>query len=362
MKKKIALVFGGKSTEHEVSVVSALHIYEALDKNLFEPILLGISKQGTWYHFPSTDIFNKFKSLDDSNLSHYQAVSLLSYHEKPFIFYIKTHEKISLDAAFPIVHGTMGEDGTLQGYFKTINLPFVGSSVLSSAMGMDKDVMKRLLTEAKIPNSRYVVLNKEDSYDFKGIKEKLGEPFFIKPANAGSSVGVHKIKSEVDFQKMLNDSFLYDHKVLAEEFIEGREIECSVMGLNSHPKASLPGEVTAKHEFYSYEAKYIDPDGAQTVIPAKISDELIKEIQQLAVKTYKILGCDGLARVDFFLKKDGKLLINEINTLPGFTPISMYPKMWEASGLQYKELITQLINLAFEKHLLDQQLKMSINL
>lgn len=359
MKKKIALVFGGRSAEHEVSIVSATHIFNALDKNLFEPILLGISKQGTWYHFPNADVFTKYKSLNDDELQNFQAVSLLSYHEKPFIFYLKTHEKILVDAAFPIVHGTMGEDGTLQGFFKIINLPFVGTGVLGSSIGMDKDYMKRLLTVEGIANSKFIILRKDEDHSYSEIQKKLGTPFFIKPANAGSSVGVHKIKNEMDFQKKVNDSFLYDHKIIAEEFIEGREIECSVMGMNQHPKASLPGEVKAKHEFYSYEAKYIDPEGAETIIPAKLTDSQIKEVQAIAMKTYKVLNCDGLARVDFFIKKDGAIYVNEINTLPGFTPISMYPKMWEASGVQYKDLITQLINLALEKHLLDQQLKMT---
>ncbi len=357
MKKKIALVFGGKSAEHEVSVVSAQNIYNALDKTLFDPVLLGVSKEGSWYYFSDADVFKKYKSLKDDELSSHHVVSLLSYHEKPFVFVLKTQEKIALDCAFPIIHGTMGEDGTLQGHFKILNLPFVGCGVLSSSIGMDKDYMKRLLTAAGIPNSNYLVLHKNEEPVYAEVVKKIGSPFFIKPANAGSSVGVHKVKSETEFEKMLNDSFLYDQKVIAEEFIEGREIECSVMGLNHHPKASLPGELIIKHEFYSYEAKYLDAAGADIVIPAKVTEVQVKEIQALANKTFKVLGCDGLARVDFFLKKNGSLYVNEINTLPGFTQISMYPKMWQASGLQYKDLITVLINLAFEKHVIDSQLK-----
>ncbi len=364
MKKKIALVFGGKSAEHEVSLASALNIYNALDKTLFEPILLGVSKEGSWYYFFEAEVFKKYKSLKDAELSSQQVVSLLCYREKPYVLILKTHEKIHLDCAFPIIHGTLGEDGTLQGYFKILNLPFVGCGVLSSAIGMDKDYMKRLLNEAKIANSAYVILNKNEANKnedtpYTDIVKKIGSPFFIKPANAGSSVGVHKIKSATDFQRKLNDSFLYDHKVIAEEFIEGREIECAVLGPNHHPKASLPGELIIKHEFYSYEAKYLDPLGAEIIIPAQVSEAQIIEIQTLAVKTYKTLGCDGLARVDFFLKKDGTLYVNEINTLPGFTQISMYPKMWQASGIQYKDLLTNLINLALEKHASDNQLKHS---
>ncbi len=357
MKKKIALVFGGKSAEHEVSLTSAANICAAIDKSLFDPVLLGVSKEGSWYHFPDADVFKKHKALNDSELASQQVVSLLSYHEKTFAVVLKTQEKIPLDCAFPIIHGTTGEDGTLQGYFKILNLPFVGCGVLSSAIGMDKVYMKRLLSEAKILNSNYVVLNKDEDYDYADIVSKIGSPFFVKPANAGSSVGVHKVKSESDFLPMINDAFLYDHKILAEEFIQGREIECSVMGLNHHPKASVPGELHIRHEFYSYAAKYVDTQGAEIIIPAKIPDSQIKEIQNLAIRTFKTLGCDGMTRVDFFLREDGTLYVNEINTLPGFTPISMYPKMWQASGIQYKDLITNLINYAFEKQLSDNQLK-----
>lgn len=360
MKKKIALVFGGKSAEHEVSLTSAFNIYTALDKSLFDPVLLGVSKEGSWYHFPDAEVFKKHKALNDAELSSHQVVSLLSYHEKTFVLVLKTQEKIALDCAFPIIHGTTGEDGTLQGYFKILNLPFVGCGVLSSAVGMDKVYMKRLLTEAKIQNANYVVLSKDEDPVYADIVKKIGSPFFVKPANAGSSIGVHKVKSENDFLAKINDAFFYDHKILAEEYIQGREIECSVMGLNHHPKASVPGELKVLHEFYSYEAKYVDSHGAEIIIPAKITDVQTKEIQSLAIKTFKTLGCDGLARVDFFLKEDGSLFVNEINTLPGFTPISMYPKMWQASGIQYKDLITLLINFAFEKQLSDNQLKHSV--
>lgn len=359
MKKKIALVFGGRSAEHEVSIVSASYIYDAIDKTLFDPILIGISKEGSWYYFSDADVFKKYKSISDAIMQGHNLASLLTFHEKAFLMVIKTQEKIALDCAFPIVHGTMGEDGTLQGFFKILNLPFVGCGVLSSAVSMDKDYTKRLLTESQIPNSKFVVLKKDEDYNFADLVKKIGTPFFIKPANAGSSVGVHKIKSEMDFTTKLNDSFLYDHKVIAEEFIEGREIECSVMGHGHHPKASLPGELIVKHEFYSYEAKYVDPDGAVIEIPAKITATETHKIQELAIKTYKALNCDGMARVDFFLKKDGSVYVNEINTLPGFTQISMYPKMWQATGIQYKDLITGLINLAFETHITDNQLKLS---
>ncbi|MBC7421600.1 MAG: D-alanine--D-alanine ligase [Bdellovibrio sp.] len=359
MKKKIAIVFGGKSAEHEVSMNSARNICNAIDKNKFEILYIGVSKQGSWYEFSNANVFDTYKALNDQELKEADLITLISYQEKPYIFSFKTQEKRAIDCAFPIIHGTMGEDGTLQGFFRILNLPFVGCGVLSASVGMDKEYMKRLMTESGIANSAYMILKKSVPANYHEIVKKLGSPFFIKPANAGSSVGVHKIKSAEDFDPKLKDAFQYDLKVIAEEFIDGREVECSVLGLNQSPKASLPGELIVKHEFYSYEAKYLDPNGAEIVIPAKLTDEQVKEIQNLAIKTFQSLNCDGLTRVDFFVRKDGRVFVNEINTLPGFTKISMYPKMWEASGLKYSDLITELVQLAFEKHQLDNQIKMS---
>lgn len=359
--KKLILVFGGKSAEHEVSLKSAKNIFNAINANLFETILVGISKQGSWYKFNSDDVFKTYSSLNDNELqkSEAESVTLICSENTAYLYSLQNHSRIKVDVAFPIIHGTMGEDGTLQGLFKMNNLPFVGCGVLSSSIGMDKVYMKKILSEAGIPNAKYVVLNKNSFTDYKNISDCLGIPFFIKPANAGSSVGVHKIKNETDFKKSLTDALLYDHKILAEEFIEGKEIECSVMGLNENPSASLPGELIIHHEFYSYEAKYIDENGAEIKIPANIDQNKITEVQNLAIKTFKILGCDGITRVDFFIKKDNTVYINEINTLPGFTQISMYPKMWEASGIKYSELITKLIDFAFQKHQIDTSLKLS---
>ncbi|MBC7456734.1 MAG: D-alanine--D-alanine ligase [Bdellovibrionaceae bacterium] len=359
MKKKIAIVFGGKSAEHEVSLNSAKNISNALDKNTFDPLYLGISKQGTWYQFSSGEVFKKYKALNDNDLQNEDVVTLISHHAKPYIFSFKSQEKRSIDCAFPIIHGTMGEDGTLQGFFRIINLPFVGCGVLSSSVGMDKEFMKRLMTESGILNSKSVLLKKSHPISYEDVVTQIGTPFFIKPANAGSSVGVHKVKCDAEYGPKLKDAFQYDHKVIAEEFIDGKEIECSVLGLNQSPKASLPGELIVKHEFYSYEAKYLDANGAEIIIPAHLPEAQVKEIQTIAVKTFECLGCDGLARVDFFIRKDGRIYVNEINTLPGFTQISMYPKMWEASGLKYTDLISELIHLAFQKHQLDNQIKMT---
>jgi D-alanine-D-alanine ligase len=357
MKKTVALLFGGRSAEHEVSVRSAKNVAAALDLSKFELLVIGISKEGTWYQFPDTRVFDLIKSLTDSELpAQADPVSLICMKGKPQIFSLESKKSSHVDIAFPVLHGTFGEDGCIQGQFKMANLPFVGCGVLGSAIGMDKEVMKRLLKEAQIPSARYEVIFSHSPQDFSDLQKSLGLPFFIKPANAGSSVGVHKIKTAQDFETHLKDAFLYDHKVLAEEFIEGREIEISVMGPNHKPQASVAGEVSPTHEFYSYEAKYMDENGAKLQIPAMIGEQELALIQKRACQAFQILGCDGLSRVDFFLKKDGQVLLNEINTIPGFTKISMYPKMWEASGLNYQSLITQLIEFGFEKFHSEQAL------
>lgn len=360
MKKTVALIFGGKSAEHEVSLRSAKNIADALDKEKFTPILIGISKEGSWYRFSDQAIFDSTTKIIDHALpSGAESVALIALKGQPVIYSLKDHSKTTLDIAFPILHGTMGEDGTIQGLFKMVQVPFVGCGVWSSASGMDKEIMKRILSEAQIPSARYLLLTPEKKSSYDEVVAKLGTPFFIKPANAGSSVGVHKIKSETDFSKGLADAFQFDTKVLAEEFIKGRELECSVMGLNEAPFASLPGEVIPQHEFYSYEAKYIDENGALLKIPAELPKEALEKLQSIAKKTYQVMGCDGLTRVDFFLQANGDFYVNEINTLPGFTKISMYPKMWEATGLSYKDLISKLIQFGFDKYQQEQKLKTS---
>lgn len=355
--KNIAIIFGGHSSEHEVSINSARNIFKAMDKTKFNPVLIGVSKQGTWYSINEKD-FETLEAINDNKMAQEQTVTLIRAQSKVFALNLQSQQRQALDCAFAIIHGTNGEDGTMQGHLKILGLPFVGCGVMSSAIAMDKEVMKIVMTAAGIPNSRWAVLKSYETPDFDKISKQLGLPFFIKPANAGSSVGVHKIKSKEDFAVKIKDAFKYDHKVLAEEFIDGREVECSVMGLNQKPEAAMPGELVVKHEFYSYEAKYLDPNGAEIVIPAKLTAEQIEQVRQLAVKTYQALYCDGLTRVDFFMKKDGSLMVNEINTLPGFTKISMYPMMWQAKGVQYSDLITKLIQLAFDKNDFDNQLNL----
>ncbi len=237
-------------------------------------------------------------------------------------------------------------------------VPFVGVGVLGSAVGMDKDVMKRLLRDAGVPIGKFLTFKQGEKIVFAKIKKELGLPVFVKPANMGSSVGVSKAKNEKEFKDAVAESFKYDRKIIVEEFIKGREIECSVLG-NDKPIASLPGEVIVKADFYSYDAKYIDENGAVLKIPADLPKSIIKKVQDIAVKSFKTLSCEGLARVDCFLKENGEVLVNEINTMPGFTSISMYPKLWEASGISYPELIDRLIKLALERFAKEVKLKTS---
>jgi D-alanine-D-alanine ligase len=358
-KTRVAILFGGKSAEHEVSLQSAKSIIEAIDKDKYEIVLVGIDKQGRWLlNNQSSYLLNennpKLISLNNSN----NELAVLPGNEEKQMVSLSQEQIGKVDVVFPVLHGTLGEDGAMQGLLKLMDVPFVGADVLGSAVGMDKDVMKRLLRDAGIPIGKFISLRKGEALSFEKAKEGLGLPMFVKPANQGSSVGVHKIHDESEFEKYIYDAFQYDTKILLEEFIEGREIECSVLG-NDEPIASVPGEIIPHHEFYSYEAKYIDENGAGLNIPAKLSESLTKEVQDLAVTTFRTLNCEGMARVDCFLTKDNKFYVNEINTIPGFTKISMYPKLWEASGIQYTELIDRLIQLAIERHKRLKKLKTS---
>jgi D-alanine-D-alanine ligase len=266
----------------------------------------------------------------------------------------------AIDVVFPVLHGPFGEDGTVQGLLKSAGLPFVGAGVLGSAAGMDKDVMKRLLHEQAVPIARFLVFDRvaPRKINFATVKRSLGLPVFIKPANLGSSVGIGKVHKRSEFLPAISEALRYDSKIIIEENIAGREIECSVLG-NENPIASLPGEITTAHDFYSYDAKYLDAEGAQLVVPAKLPARQIKTIQALAVQTFKLLCCEGMARVDFFVDERGGIFVNEINTIPGFTQISMYPKMWKASGISYAALIDRLIALALKRFRKEQFLRTS---
>jgi D-alanine-D-alanine ligase len=317
-KIKIGVLFGGKSAEHEVSINSARNVINALDKKRYQIILVKISKDGRFD-------FSIIKKMD---------------------------------VIFPILHGPFGEDGSMQGLLKLSEVPFVGPSVLGSAVGMDKEISKRVLRDSGIPIGKFFTLRMGDKINYTKIKKELGLPLFIKPANMGSSVGISKVRNEKEFEKAIKEAFKYDTKIIIEEFIDGREIECAVLG-NEHPMASVPGEIIANQDFYSYNAKYVDA-GSVAVIPAKISAKTKKRIQELAIETFRALNCEGMSRVDFFLKKNGSVVVNEINTIPGFTDISMYPKLWEASGIPQTKLLDRLIDLAIERFEREQKLKTSV--
>lgn len=324
MKLKIAILFGGKSAEHEISLQSAQYIYATIDKEKFDPILIGIDKRGRWYK-------------SDEEFSSHQGVSpLIGCYE-----YLK-----EIDVAFPVIHGPYGEDGKFQGLFEVLDIPYVGANVLGSSIAMDKDVMKRLLRESSIPTPKFLVF--EETPNFEQVEKALGLPFFVKPVNLGSSIGINKVSTRSDFLSAIEEAFLYDTKIIIEEAIEGREIECSILGWQN-PIASLPAEVRVKKSFYSYEAKYDAEAGTEFDFPANLSKEKEIEVKRLALETFRVLCCEGMARVDFFMRPNGELLVNELNTIPGFTKMSVYPKLWAISGVEGKELITHLIEIAIAR-------------
>jgi D-alanine-D-alanine ligase len=341
-KIRVGLLFGGQSAEHEVSLLSAKSVSENLDPSRYEVVLLGVDKSGGWHLNEGT-----------------QALALKPGGNRGELMESESQKSIGpLDVVFSVIHGTLGEDGSVQGLLRVAGIPFVGPGVLSSAVGMDKDVSKRLLRDAGIAVARFLVFHRHQrkSLRYEDVRAELGDVFFVKPANTGSSVGISKVKEKSQFEHALDEAFRYDSKILAEEFIKGREIEISVMG-NEEPLVSLPGEVVTHHEFYSYDAKYLDENGATIVVPAKLDAGTVQRFQATAKEVYRTLECEGMARVDFFLTEDGRILVNEINTLPGFTKISMYPKMWEASGISYGELLDRLIQYALERHVRDQKIE-----
>ncbi len=309
-KLRVCVLSGGPSAEHEVSLMSAKNVVASLDRTKYDVRVIRIPRDAPW--FPT----------------------------KSFVR--------ATDVVFPVLHGTYGEDGTVQGLLKAIDVPFVGASVLGSAVGMDKDVMKRLLKEAGIPIARFMTVTQRARPTFARAKRELGLPLFVKPANMGSSVGVSKVRTALEFDAALDHAFKFDKKILIEEFIKGREIEVSVLG-NDAPEASIAGEIVPTHDFYTYEAKYLDENGARLEIPAKLSPAMTQKVRTLSINAYTTLCCEGLGRVDMFVSGT-KAYVNEINTLPGFTNISMYPKLWEATGLTQPKLLDTLITLAIDRH------------
>ncbi len=329
MNKRIAVLYGGRSAEHEISLISAKNVLEAIDRNKYELTEIKIDKKGNW-------------TIDNQ-----PAQLLLNYGEGKIIHQNTAELLATVDVIYPVLHGPYGEDGTIQALAQIAGLPCVGSNLVSSAMCMDKDVCKRMLEGVGVKVAPFVTLRKhsENNLSYPEIIKQLGNKLFIKPANMGSSVGVSFAKNEQDFNNALIEAFKYDNKVIVEEKIKGREIECAVLG-NERAKSSEPGEIVPTKDFYSYDSKYVDDDGAILKVPAGLSKELSEKAKDLAVKAFECLECKGMARVDMFLTEDNEFIINEINTLPGFTEISMYPKLWDYSGIDATQLTDMLIQYA----------------
>jgi len=365
-RKRVLVIFGGQSSEHEVSRISATSILKNINKEKYEVLTMGITKDGKW--LPYNGDIDKIPSGEWEQIALSENVKSIGTKNSLLDAMVVCNDtdgnidksgkaQVSgkkIDVVFPVLHGCNGEDGTIQGLFELASVPYVGCGVLGSALGMDKIYAKIMFEKAGIPQADYLYFTrKEISRDVDNvvsrIEEKFAYPIFVKPSNAGSSVGVVKAHDKKELEEALNFAARYDRKVLVEEYINGREVECAVLG-NDDPEASTVGEVIPGNEFYDYRAKYID-NSSKIKIPADLPEETIEKIRGYAVKAFKALDCCGLARVDFFVHKEsGRVYINEINTMPGFTSISMYPMLWEASGVPYGELIERLINLAIERY------------
>jgi D-alanine-D-alanine ligase len=359
-KIRVGIMFGGKSAEHEVSIQSARNVLHALDTNKFEPVLIGIDKQGKWHLNHRSNLLLESQSEQTPKLQDANDSLTLVPGSSDGALVSTTEQSITekVDVVFPILHGPMGEDGTMQGLLELANVPYVGPGVLGSAIGMDKDVMKRLLHDAGVPITDFITLrvHERTSVNSDKVIERLGLPLFVKPANMGSSVGVSKVETAADLLPAIDQAFQYDTKILLEKAVEGDEVECAVLG-NNNPEVSVPGRIIPQKNFYSYEAKYIDEDGAILEIPAQLPDEVIAKVQQVALHAFQVLEAEGMGRMDMFVTKSGEVVFNEINTIPGFTKISMYPQLWQASGLSYTDLITRLLELAIERFTSRHQLR-----
>jgi D-alanine-D-alanine ligase len=357
-KLRIGILFGGRSAEHEVSLQSAKNVMAAIDPRKYEVIPIAITREGRWRAGvlpPGAPANPALAGMPKEGVEVIPAGRPSSSGPLVPIMVRDAHRNLGqLDVIFPVLHGTFGEDGTVQGLLELAGVAYVGAGVLGSAVGMDKDVMKRLFHERGLPIVPYLAFRRMDIQVSlrkvcQTVAKKFRYPVFVKPANLGSSVGVSKARNRKELEKSLLAASEFDSKVLAEKAIQGREIECAVLG-NEEPIASIPGEVIPKGEYYDYAAKYRD-NTARLVVPAALKPAQVKRVQDLAVAAFQAVECSGMGRVDFFLeKKTGKILLNEINTIPGFTAISMYPRMWEASGLPYAQLIDRLIELAIKRH------------
>jgi D-alanine-D-alanine ligase len=387
MKKvRVGVLFGGRSGEHEVSLLSAASVVNAIDKAKYEVVPIGITKDGRWLTAAAAEALLQGKPHDESKhlragdpdatpgaavLASGEAVvvppepvhsagrSLTPFQSDATALRRAADRAINVDVIFPVLHGTFGEDGTIQGLLELADIPYVGAGVLGSAAGMDKDIMKSLFRAAGLPIVKHVTILRSDwdadpKKTEKIIDRSLKYPVFVKPANLGSSVGISKARTKKELGPAIYEAAKFDRKIVIEQGVGGakhkaREIECSVLG-NDRPQASVPGEIVPIKEFYDYAAKYLD-EGSELVIPAKLTKPETKKVQDLAVRAFQAVDCAGLARVDFLMDpKTRKLFVNEINTMPGFTAISMYPKLWAASGLSYSDLIDRLIRLGIERH------------
>lgn len=344
---KMALLFGGRSAEHEISIISARSVSAAIDRGKYGLIPIYISRKGRWYSWPDFD--NKGATAPSSN----PLLPIADPERKSFLVSNDGKTKIAADIVFPLLHGPYGEDGTVQGLLELAGIPFVGSGVTGSALAMDKALSKNILRAEGLATPDFLSV---DRVAFRGnggkitdtIESTLGYPIFVKPANMGSSVGVTKVLRREEIEPALDEAFKFDAKAICEQGIIGRELECSVLG-NLEPEAAEVGEIIPKEGFYDYKAKYVTDDAA-LVIPADIPPTIHEEVREKAIRAFIVHDCRGLARVDFFyIEEKGQVLINELNTMPGFTPISMYPKLWDAVGLSYPQLINRLIELAFER-------------
>jgi D-alanine-D-alanine ligase len=345
-KINVALVFGGRSAEHEISLRSAQNVIEAIDKEKYNLYYIAIDKEGFWY--TNTKINGSVPDFP-LNLNQFSDALSINMAGEDKLFVLSEGIQLKIDLFFPILHGPYGEDGSIQGLFRSLDVAFVGSDVLASSAGMDKDVMKRLLRAASIPIGDYIACYKHQVPGFEQVKKQLGLPVYIKPANMGSSVGISKVEDEKSFEPAIKEAFTFDRKIVIEKNIEGLELECAVLG-NQDAKASAVGRVIAYHEFYTYESKYLDDQGFKLEIPARIPDEQTEAVREMAIRVYKAVEAEGLSRVDVFLTEGGQIVVNEINTMPGFTSISMYPMLWKEKGVSYSELIDRLIDLALERY------------
>ncbi|MBL7843210.1 MAG: D-alanine--D-alanine ligase [Cyclobacteriaceae bacterium] len=342
VKRKVALLYGGRSVEHGVSVNSGRNIFEFIDKERFEVVPIGISQNGQWFLTQGVT-----KEVEQG-----KALGLILDPKNAGLILLASGDRIKIDLVFPVLHGTDGEDGSIQGLIKALDLPMVGTGVLGSSVSMNKIIAKKMLKEAGVPVTKFLTFNYRDKkkINFEEIVKKLKLPFMVKSASLGSSVGVSKVSKKTEFKKALDEAFRYDHEIIIEEFITGREIECAIMG-NTPAIASNPGEIVIQknYAFYTFDAKYVDPDAVKIEVPAKLDRASVKTIREVSLKAYEALRCEDFARVDLFLTKKGKVYVNEINTIPGFTNSSMFPMMWKERGISFTDMISKLITYALER-------------